>query len=68
MCFMSKMPKPKEPPPPPNKLDSQNDALRNMQSRRVGGTTRGDTNVTGLGVTGVNTAAPIAGGKTILGG
>lgn len=67
MCF-AKMPRPKEPPPPPNKLDSQNDALRNMQGRRAGGTTRGDTNVTGSGVPSVNTAAPVAGAKTILGG
>jgi len=62
------MPKPKKPPPPPNKLDSMNDALRNMAGRRAGGTTRQDTNVTGNTAGNVNTAAPMAGSKTILGG
>jgi hypothetical protein len=69
MCFQ-KMPEPKKPPPPPNKLDSMNDALRNQQARRAGGTQRSDTNVTGLGVNQnrINTVSPMAGGKTILGG
>lgn len=64
MCFM---PKPEKPPPPPNKLDSMNDALRNMASRRAGGTTRAQTNVT-QGLAGApNVAAPMAGGRTVLG-
>jgi hypothetical protein len=68
MCFMPSMPKPKEIPAPPNKLDGQNDALRNMQSRRAGGISRGDTNVT-QGMAGTpNIATPAAGGRTILGG
>lgn len=68
MCFMPKMPRPKEPPPPVNKLDTQNDALRNLQARRAGGITRSDTNVTG-GLAGTpTTATPAAGSRTILGG
>jgi hypothetical protein len=65
MCFG--MPKPKEPPPPPNKLDMQADALANLQQRRAGGTSRSDTNVTGGKAGNVNTATP-SGGRTILGG
>ena len=69
MCFM-KMPKVKEPPAPPNKLDNMNDALRAMQMKRAGGTSRMDTNVT-QGTAGNSVvASPAAGsgGKTILGG
>lgn len=65
MCF--KMPKPDKPPPPPNKLDSQNDALRNLAQRRAGGITRSQTDVT-RGMAGApNIAAPVAGGRTVLG-
>jgi len=62
------MPKPIKPPPPPNKLDSMNDALKNLSNRRAGGTTRQETNKTQNTVANVNTAAPMAGSKTILGG
>jgi len=66
MCFS--MPKPDKPPPPPNKLDTANDALRNLQARRAAGTTRSSTNVT-MGMAGpASVTAPVAQGKTILGG
>lgn len=65
MCFK---PKVKEPPPPPNKLDSMNDALRNQAARRAGGITRGDTDVTnGLGGN-PNVFTPQGGGRKVLGG
>ena len=67
MCFPS-MKKPRPTPAPPNKLDTANDALRAMQGRRQGGTTLASTDLTAGGAGRINTAAPIAGGKTILGG
>lgn len=65
ICFS--MPKPRELPAPPNKLDTQADALRNMQARRAGGVMRSDTNVTQGGAGAPTVAAPAA-GRTILGG
>jgi len=67
MCFAS-MPKPKKLPPPPNKLDSQADALANMQARRAGGINRQQTNITGGMAGAPNISAPSAGGKSVLGG
>lgn len=68
MCFS--MPKPKKPPPPPNKLDAQFDALANLRARRAGVLTRPDLDMTrGFGGTNTNNAAPAAGAtKQILGG
>lgn len=66
MCFST--PKVQKAPPPPNKLDTLADALKNQQGRRIGGMSRGDTNVTGGTLGGVgNVIAPGAGGKTKLG-
>lgn len=66
MCF-PKPPSPKPLPPPPNKLDSQIDALRRTTQARVGGMTRTDTNVTG-GIAGkAQVYTPAASGKPLLG-
>lgn len=67
MCFMSKVPKPKPLPPPPNKLDTQVEALRRTQQGRAGGLTRQDTNVTGGTASATPVYTPAAGGKLILG-
>lgn len=67
MCFMSKIPKPKPLPPPPNKLDTQVDALRRTQQAKSGGITRSDTNVTGGSASGAPVYTPAAGGKLLLG-
>lgn len=66
MCFFS-MPKPKEPPPPPNKLDAQTEALRREQRHRAGGTTRSMTDVTQGKAGNAPVYTPAAGNKTILG-
>ena len=68
MCFgKTKIPSPKKLPPPPEKLDTMADALRNTAAQRRGGTTRADTKAAGdnPGFTPVYT--PAAGGKTLLG-
>ncbi len=68
MCFSA--PKVKKPPPPPNKLDTQADALANQQARRATGMTRSDT-FTGAGNSALaGPPMPTIGGsrKTILGG
>ena len=67
MCFMSKVPKPKPLPAPPNKLDTQVESLRRAQQLRAGGTTRQDTNVTGGKASATPVYTPAAGGKLILG-
>ncbi len=66
MCFSA--PKPKKLPPPPSKLDSQNDALKAIQGRRAGGINRQATNITGGMAAAPNVSAPSAGGKSVLGG
>ncbi len=71
MCFRApqvKMPKVEKPPMLPNRLDTQTDALRNLMQRRQGMVSASSTNVTGGNAGAAATAAPIAGGKTILGG
>jgi hypothetical protein len=52
----------------PNRLDTQTDALRNLMQRRQGMVSASSTNVTGGNAGAAATAAPVAGGKTILGG
>jgi hypothetical protein len=68
MCFGGQ-PNIRKPPAPPNKLNSQADALANLQARRQGGLTAADTNVTGGTVSpfGFKPVAGGAGGAKVLG-
>ena len=68
MCIVPKMPTPKKPPPPVNKIDSMTSSLRNMQARKAGAMAQSDTNVTGGLAGSVPTYTPAAGNKSILGG